>query len=167
MEKIGIIGSSGAGKTTVAQELSLKMKIPYFEPDTLIQVGCDSESGCNPLPSVLVELLEKERWIVEGIYHDSVLDTADTIIFLDYATSLSLKRAVQKSFSPTANRPEKAINRLTGKIDLKQLRDIQQYNTTERPLILKKLTTLRPTKKVIVLTTQSQKELLLSSIPQA
>ena len=88
--KIHIIGPSGSGKTHFAKILSLKYKLPHFDLDNLFWDNTSPQYGVK-MPAekrteMLEAILEKEGWIIEGIYYSWVEESfklADRIFLLD------------------------------------------------------------------------------------
>lgn len=84
--KIAIIGSGGAGKTTLALALSQQLSIPVYHLDQYRWT-----SGWNPVDSAEIEhihntMCDKESWIIDGNYTKTMpyrFSKADVIIFLD------------------------------------------------------------------------------------
>lgn len=86
MKRGAIIGSGGAGKTTLARMLGAKTGIPVVHLDRLYW-----NAGWVPAPHEMWlerqrEVLEGECWIIDGNYGSTLdlrLAAADTVIFLD------------------------------------------------------------------------------------
>jgi len=99
MEKIAIIGSPGAGKTTLAKELGFLLKIKVFHLDRMFwQHGWKGKSRDTRI-DIVQGLVREKRWIIEGTYlHSSELrlDAADTIIFLDIPSLVCLQRIIKR-----------------------------------------------------------------------
>lgn len=100
MNRIVIIGSSGAGKSTFAQALGKLLQVDVIHLDRLFW-----QAGWKELPrSVRREiqqyyLNQRERWIMEGTYlssSDDRLNAADTIIFLGLPRLLCLWRIIKR-----------------------------------------------------------------------
>ena len=85
--RIVIIGSPGAGKTTLAQQLGSILNILVFHLDRYFWIKGWIELSRAERVSVQVRIMaENKRWIIEGTYlgtSDDRLKAADTIIFLD------------------------------------------------------------------------------------
>src|SRR5579859_1700169 len=86
MEKIAIIGSPGAGKTTLARTLHQELNIKVYHLDRLFWqpgwIRIDEPTRVDTLQ----EIVREKQWIIEGTYLRSSeprLNAADTIIFLD------------------------------------------------------------------------------------
>lgn len=99
MEKIVIIGSPGAGKTTLAKKLGSIRKLKVYHLDRLFWLrdwkGKDRETRIDILQTIVME----KRWIIEGTYPDSSvpgLEAADTIIFLDTPPFTCLCRVITR-----------------------------------------------------------------------
>jgi adenylate kinase family enzyme len=100
-DKIDIIGSFGAGKTTLALQLGETLGIPVFHLDRFFWLPGWKAKPENVRIKILEELVQQEQWIIEGAYlriSKPRLNTADTIIFLDIPDYLCLIRTFLRYF---------------------------------------------------------------------
>ena len=84
MDKIVIIGSPGAGKTTLARALGPLLKVKVFHLDRLFWQRDWKGKTTETRIDILQHLVQEKQWIIEGTYLSSSeprLDAADTIIF--------------------------------------------------------------------------------------
>ena len=101
MDKIVIIGSPGAGKSTLARKLGRKLQIPVVHLDRKFWLPGWIEKPRNTRIEILEKIVRKKQWIIEGTYLSSSeprLNAADTIIFLDIDPATCLQRIIKRHF---------------------------------------------------------------------
>jgi len=99
--KIAIIGSPGAGKSTLARELGDVLKIEVIHLDRHFWQPKWKEKPKEIRRQIMQKFVEKDQWIIEGTYLDTSdirLKVADTIIFLDTSGLLCLWRVINRYF---------------------------------------------------------------------
>ena len=87
MQRIIIIGSCGAGKSTLAMKLAQKLNLPLVHLDKLRFIGNWQERPREEFDKLLLAELEKPRWIIDGNYNRTIplrMQHCDTVIFLDF-----------------------------------------------------------------------------------
>ena len=103
MQRVVIIGRGGAGKSRLAQELSLVLGLPVIELD-----GIFWQPDLRPTPEpewmeIQRTLVARERWIIDGDLgpYDTGLElrlrAADTIVVLDFPLWRCVWRALRRS----------------------------------------------------------------------
>lgn len=167
MKKIAIIGSGGSGKSTLAKQLGDILNLPVYHLDFYYWKP-------NWVPTVetewtnFVEILTKnEEWIIDGNYRrtmDIRLREADTIIFLDYSTRLSLYRAVKRRIQYNGStRPDMGYG-CNEKIDYEFVKWIWNFRRIQRPELMKKLDELMLYKQIYIFTSPKQLGAFLSQL---
>lgn len=73
MSKIYIVGIVASGKTTLAKQLSVKSKIPWYELDCIVHQ--ETETGrYKRTPEEQIAVIQKinqnDDWIIEGTYRE-------------------------------------------------------------------------------------------------
>lgn len=87
-KKIIILGNGGSGKSTLGENLSLKLNIPVHHLDQLTfntgWIRVDEKEFIKKLKNILTE----DKWIVEGWSYNTTipmrLDAAELIIYLEF-----------------------------------------------------------------------------------
>ena len=112
MERIAIIGSGGAGKSTVARRLGAILGIEMIHLDALYWQPGWVETPADVWRARMIELVRAERWILDGNYGatmDLRLAAADTVVFLDLPRLTCLRRALARwALSRRRSRPDMA-----------------------------------------------------------
>src|SRR6266700_2805590 len=99
MDKIVIIGSPGAGKSTLARKIGRKLHIKVVHLDRKFWQPGWKEKPRDTRIEILQELVREKNWIIEGTYLGSSeprLNAADTIIFLDIDPAMCLQRIIKR-----------------------------------------------------------------------
>ncbi len=99
MEKIVIIGSPGAGKSSLARELGSIFNNKVYHLDRIFWRPGWIEKPRDTRIDILQDLVREKRWIIDGTYLNTSelhLETADTIIFLDNAPLFCLWRIIKR-----------------------------------------------------------------------
>lgn len=159
MKRIAVIGCCGAGKSQLSLELGRRLRLPVVHLDQLwwkagwIEVGRD-------------ELVRRQQavfprggaWIADGNYGATMplrLAIADTVVFLDFPTSICLWRVIRRHVQYLGRTrpdmvpgcPERFFDRGFPTF----LRYVAGFRATHRPRILEKLATLDGAQRVITL----------------
>lgn len=99
MEKIAIVGSPGAGKTTLAKELGPKLKINVFHMDRIFWQYDWKERTKDTRIDIIQNIVRERQWVIDGTYLNTSelhLETADTIIFLGISPLFCLWRIIKR-----------------------------------------------------------------------
>ncbi|MFB7738556.1 adenylate kinase [Streptomyces sp. NPDC056112] len=107
MERILVVGVTGAGKSTLARALSRRLGLPYHEMDALYFNGPDWAVN-DELTEDVSRLTAEPCWIVDSLGYpevrDLLWDRADTVIWLDYPKRAVMPRVLRRSLRRTVIR---------------------------------------------------------------
>ena len=100
-QRICVIGTSGAGKTTLACQVAQKLNIPHFELDSLFWEPNWVTAPRDIFRRRVEESLVSNNWIVDGNHsktRDIVWGKANTLVWLDYSFPLIMSRVLWRTF---------------------------------------------------------------------
>lgn len=107
-QRILIIGSPGAGKSTLARKLALKLNLPLIYLDMIYHQADHTVLSSQEFDQRLKIELNKPEWIIDGNYARTLserLKKADLVIYLDYPTELCLKGIRERIGKPREDMP--------------------------------------------------------------
>jgi adenylate kinase family enzyme len=101
MKKIYIIGSVGAGKTTLAKKISKKYEIPMYQLDKVVW---DDDNGNikrsdEEIQKLFEEILDKGSWIIEDVGRSKFEEgrkQADIIYYINIPKIVVYKRVMTR-----------------------------------------------------------------------
>jgi hypothetical protein len=99
-QRIHIIGGAGSGKTTLAQKLSSRLDIPYYEMDVIgWEGGFGAERSLETRVRDIHQIAMQAHWITEGSFigwTDELFQRADVIVWLDLSWSVARWRIITR-----------------------------------------------------------------------
>lgn len=96
MNKVVVIGSPGAGKSTFARALRDIIGLPLYYLDMLWHRPDESNISKEEFDARLEEIIKEEQWIIDGNYQRTLevrLKACDTVFLLDYPLEVCLSGA--------------------------------------------------------------------------
>lgn len=99
MQRIMIIGCSGAGKSVFARKLRDKTGLPLYYLDQIWHKPDKTNITREEFDARLSEIVQKERWIIDGNYQRTLelrMRACDTVILLDYPVEVCLDGAAAR-----------------------------------------------------------------------
>jgi len=164
LKRVVIIGSGGAGKTSLAMDLGKKLGIPVHHLDAIFWRPGWKPMERREFEAAQHDLIGAPAWVIDGNYGGTMelrLAAADTIIFMDLprVTCLlgALKRRIQQR-----SRPDKVVENRE-RLTLEYLLWIWNYRSTRMPGILKRLEDLRDEKTIIILRSRAERAAFLAA----
>jgi adenylate kinase family enzyme len=113
LRRVNVKGSSGAGKSTFSAELARRLGLPYVELDALHHGPNWTEPTDEEFQARVRQAMAgaPEGWVIDGNYEtklgDLVLDSADTIVWLDLPLRFKLRRLWRRT-----------MHRIRGQVEL-------------------------------------------------
>lgn len=167
MNRIALIGSGGAGKSTLAMDLGKKLGIEVWHLDAILWKPNWVLTPREEQKRIQSQLVEKKSWIIDGNYQSTLeirLEAADTIIFLDMPRALCLYRVLKRRLRyHNRSRPDMQKD-CKEKIDLQFLRWIWDFPSKKRPQMQQKLGDLTMDKQIITLRSPKEVKRFLANI---
>lgn len=134
MQRIAVVGSGGAGKSTFARELGRRIGAPVIHLDRHYWRPGWNAAPAHQWPALHDALLAGERWIVDGNYggtFDSRFARADTVIVLALPRLRCLAGALRRTLGHRGKEIQAAG--CPERLDLEFLRWIWRCPVDSRP----------------------------------
>ncbi|MFL5805216.1 MAG: shikimate kinase [Roseiflexaceae bacterium] len=109
MKRITVVGTPGAGKTTLAQHLAAHFTYPFIEIDALYWGPNWSPVSREHFRDQVARAVAAEHWTTGGNYsvaRDIIWERSDTVIWLDYPFSIVLWRLFRRTIKRIITREE-------------------------------------------------------------
>jgi adenylate kinase family enzyme len=142
VERVMIIGTGGAGKSTLARKLGEATGLPVIHLDREHWLPGWVEPPRDDWAAKVAELAARDRWVMDGNYGGTMaarLERADTVVFMDFPRLLCIYRALKRTVAYRNQQRPDMTPGCNEKVDFKFLKWIWDYNRTRRPGILKLL----------------------------
>jgi adenylate kinase family enzyme len=160
MKRILIIGSGGAGKSTLARRLGEITGIEVFHLDKLYWQPNWIEPIKDDWKKTLEEILKRDSWIMDGNFGGTMemrLHACDTAIFLDFPPAVCLYRILKRRLKyRNTNRPDMSVG-CNEKVDFKFLGWIWNYRKINKPKVKAFLDKTKPA-QILHFTTAAEVE---------
>lgn len=152
MKRIVIIGSGGAGKSTLARQLGEILKIEVLHLDKLYWQSGWIKPPKDEWKKKVDELLKKDSWVMDGNFGGTMemrLEACDAVIFLDFPRTVCLYRVLKRRLAyRNTNRPDMTEG-CSEKIDLDMLNWVWTFPNRAKPQIEARLKKVEGEKTVI------------------
>ncbi|MBQ8826973.1 MAG: adenylate kinase [Oscillospiraceae bacterium] len=99
LEKVIVIGSPGAGKSTFSRRLRDITGLPLYYLDMIWHKPDRTNISKEEFDSRLNDIISREKWIVDGNYQRTVemrIKACDTVFLLDYPLEVCLSGAASR-----------------------------------------------------------------------
>ena len=138
MKRIAIIGSPGAGKSYLSRTLADLLGLPLYHLDQMFWQEGWVEKGRAALMTELEPILLQEKWIIDGMYRNTLdlrLHYADTLIYLDYSYIRCLWGVIKRTVTSLGRvRPDMADG-CPERFDTEFIKYIGIFHREHRPLV--------------------------------
>ena len=152
--RVLVIGSGGAGKSTVARAIAERLRLPLVHLDTLYWKPGWQSTEKSEWQRTVADLISAPAWVIDGNYSGTLdlrLEACDTVVFLDLPRLVCLWRLIKRQLSYRGRqRPDMAVGcpeRLTWEFVVW----VWTYRARRRAGILSRLSRLRGDQRAIVL----------------
>ena len=139
MQRVLVIGISGAGKSTFARKLAARTGLPLIHLDTEFWKPGWKVTERAEWRAKVAKLAERDAWIMDGNYGASLdlrLPRADRVIWFDYPRLVCVWRALWRVATTYGRvRPDLAPG-CPEQFDRQFLRFIWNFNANSRPKIV-------------------------------
>jgi len=110
MKKIIIIGSAGAGKSTLAKTIAKQLRIPHYELDAINHQKNWQTIDRDEFRRIVETKTEQDGWVFCGNYFSTLgfdfWRKADMIIWCDYSFPLVMTRLLKRTLKRTLTKEE-------------------------------------------------------------
>ena len=112
MKRIYILGTMGSGKTTLAKEISKKLKIKACDLDDVFwKRKFDLKRDEKERSQRVKKIIQKKEWIIEGVYSswgvEDILTRATHVIMLDFPVYVLWYRVMKRYLARSGLHKEK------------------------------------------------------------
>ena len=141
-DRIVILGSAGAGKSTLATRLGEITGIPVIHLDRMFWNPGWVATPRDEMNNMVLETATRESWIIDGNYLSTLdyrIERADSIIFIDFNRYLCTYRVVMRRIKNHKKARYDVGEGCPEQIDWPFLKWIWSYPNHSRKPILEKL----------------------------
>ena len=99
-DRLVLVGTSGAGKTTMAERIARALDMPHIEFDGIRHGPNWTETPDDVFKETLRQRLRGNRWVADGNYsfaRDVVWPGATTVVWLDYPIRVVMWRLFRRT----------------------------------------------------------------------
>lgn len=141
MNRICIIGGSGTGKTTLANNLGKKLNLPVYHIDGINYLKNWEIRDKKERDEIILKKAYEDKWIMDGTYISTLkerLKRADYIIYLDYS-SFSQVMGVLKRFIKEKGTERPEIPGCKERMNFKFFSWVVKWRKNKRKVIIENL----------------------------
>ena len=164
-QKIMIIGSPGAGKSTFARKLRDILGLPLYYLDQLWHKPDRTTVSREAFDAALTDILQKDRWIIDGNYlrtQELRLRTCDAVFLLDYPVEVCLAGAESR-----VGKAHEDLPWIEQTLDPEFRQWIEDFAKDQLPCIYSMLQQVREDQTVIVFKSRQESDVWLASIERS
>lgn len=168
MNKVIVIGSGGAGKSTFSRQLGERTGLPVFHLDALNWRPGWVATPKDEWDGLMSKLVDNDAWIIDGNYGrtlDRRLQAADTIIFLDMPRYLCVYRLIKRRVMYHGRTRPDLNEGCPERLDLNFIKWVWSYRRTSRPSLLNRLAGLKEGKTIVILRSPREVRSYLDQFP--
>ena len=162
MNKVIVIGCPGSGKTTFAEKLQKKTKLPLYYLDAVWHKPDKTHISREEFDKRIAEIFATKEWIIDGNYNRTIemrLKECDTVFLFDLPTEVCLQGAIDRIGKGRYDLPW-----LETELDPEFECFIKEFANNSLPRLYELIEKYREDKKVIIFKSRKEADVFLKNL---